>query len=74
MGLIADIQPPDLETKVAILQKKAESEQVMLPTDVALLSPPTFAATCANWKGADPSDRLCFTDWAESTCRWRRKS
>ncbi len=35
-GLIADIQPPDLETKVAIIRKKAEEKKYIVPHEVAL--------------------------------------
>jgi chromosomal replication initiator protein len=39
-GLMVDMQPPDLETKMAILDKKAENEGVRLPDEVR-----TFIAT-----------------------------
>ncbi len=35
-GLVADIQPPDMETRVAILNRKAEVDQIPLPQEVAL--------------------------------------
>jgi chromosomal replication initiator protein len=34
-GLVADIEPPDLETKIAIIYKKAETHNKLIPSDVA---------------------------------------
>src|SRR5690242_8482582 len=51
-GLIADIQPPDLETKVAILQKKADADNITLPMDVALFVASNIRSNVRELEGA----------------------
>src|SRR5713226_6614087 len=50
-GLIADIAPPDLETRVAIIQKKAALEHLPLPADVALYVAQNVSANVRELEG-----------------------
>ncbi len=51
-GLTADIQPPDLETRMAILRTKAESDHIQLPNDVITLLATNISTNIREIEGA----------------------
>ncbi|MGE5700281.1 MAG: chromosomal replication initiator protein DnaA [Deltaproteobacteria bacterium] len=51
-GLVADIQAPDMETRVAILNKKAESDHIPLPQEVAIFLATTIKTNIRELEGS----------------------
>lgn len=51
-GLLADIEPPELEVRIAILRKKAAAEAVQLPDDVALYIASSIKSNVRELEGA----------------------
>ncbi|MBN2802897.1 MAG: chromosomal replication initiator protein DnaA [Deltaproteobacteria bacterium] len=51
-GLIADIQSPDMETRLAILKRKADDENILLPDEVALFLATSMKTNVRELEGA----------------------
>jgi chromosomal replication initiator protein len=52
MGLITDIQPPDLETRIAILRRKTESEGLVIPSEVLTFVADRISSNIRELEGA----------------------
>lgn len=48
--LTTDINPPDYETRIAILRKKAELENFIVPDEIIILLLPRFNPISGSWK------------------------
>jgi chromosomal replication initiator protein len=75
-GLVTDVKPPELETRVAILQKRAAADRFYLPSDIALLIASHVKGNVRELEGC--LLRLIaytsITRKSEPTTRWPRRS
>lgn len=66
-GLTVAVEPPELETRVAILMKKADQAKVDLPAMPRSSSPNAFAPTCVSWKARSSGSSRTRTSWAATS-------